>query len=213
MKCMITGFEPFGNETINPSWEAVQALPDEIEGIEVIKCCLPTTFYRSKEVLYAKLKEVQPDLVICVGQAGGRDTISIEKVAINYMDARIADNSGNQPVDVCICEEGPDAYFTTLPLRKMVSHLRACEIPATISYSAGTFVCNYIMYAALDYMHHSSCPVPAGFIHVPFAPSQGLERNVPTMSLPLIQEGLREAIRAIALDVCEVSTASMGQIQ
>ncbi|MEE0881486.1 MAG: pyroglutamyl-peptidase I, partial [Turicibacter sp.] len=150
-KILITGFDPFGGEAINPATESVKQLPDEILGVQIIKREIPTVFDRSIETLYGILKEEQPDAVICVGQAGGRPNITVERVAINQDDARIPDNEGAQPIDRTIFEEGPAAYFSTLPIKAMVQNMKEAQIPAAISNTAGTFVCNHIMYGALHY--------------------------------------------------------------
>ena len=156
-KILITGFDPFGGEAINPATESVKQLPDEILGVQILKREIPTVFDRSIEVLYGILKEEQPDVVICVGQAGGRPNITVERIAINQDDARIPDNDGKQPIDRTIFEEGPAAYFSTLPIKAMVRDMKEAGVPAAVSNTAGTFVCNHIMYGALHYaaLHRS----------------------------------------------------------
>ena len=150
-KILVTGFGPFGGETVNPAFEAVRLLPDTIAGLQLVKLELPTVFGAAGERLLAKIEAVQPAAILCVGQAGGRAAITPEKVAINYMDGRIPDNAGRQPQDEPIRPDGLDAYFTTLPVRRMAERIRAAGIPAAVSYTAGTYVCNYLMYTLLDW--------------------------------------------------------------
>jgi len=198
MKLLITGFDPFGNEKINPAWEAVKLLPSQIEGVEVIKLQIPTVFNKSIEILLEGIKEHKPDVVICIGQAGGRFDISIERVAINIDDARIMDNEGNQPIDEAIYSDGESAYFTNLPIKAMVEEIKKVKIPASISNTAGTFVCNHIMYGLLYHINKFSVAKKGGFIHVPFITEQVLDKkNVPYMELESIAKGLEGAIRGI----------------
>ena len=149
MKILLTGFDPFGGESVNPAYEAVKLLPDEIGGAQIIKLEVPTVFGKAGEALEEGIRLHEPDVVICVGQAGGRSGMSVEKVAINYQDARIADNEGRQPIDVPIREDGDTAYFATVPVKAMVAKMRENGIPAFVSYTAGTYVCNELMYALL----------------------------------------------------------------
>ena len=149
MKILITGFDPFGGETVNLAYEAVKLLPGTIAGAEIIKMEILTQFLRAGEVLEAAMQEHRPDVVICVGQAGGRAVINPEKVGINLMDGRIPDNAGYQPVDLPIREDGETAYFTSLPVKAMVQRMRDAGIPAEVSYTAGTYVCNYLLYTLL----------------------------------------------------------------
>ena len=141
MKILLTGFDPFGGETVNPAFEAVKLLPDTIAGAEIVKQEVPTEFIRAGEVLEAAIQANQPDVVICIGQAGGRSAITPEKVAINLMDGRIADNAGYQPIDVTIQEDGETAYFTSLPVKAMVQNIKDAGIPSALSYTAGSYVC------------------------------------------------------------------------
>lgn len=149
MKVLITGFDPFGGEKVNPAFEAVKLLPDTIAGAEIIKLEIPTVFTRSAVVVEEAIKEHQPDIVINVGQAGGRSCMTVEKVAINLAEARIPDNDGEQPFDQPLREDGETAYFATIPVKAMVENMRNHGIPAHISYTAGTYVCNSIMYNVL----------------------------------------------------------------
>lgn len=195
MKVLLTGFDAFGGEEINPSWLAVQLLDGRsIAGHTVVAARLPTIFDASFIELKRLLRLHKPALVICVGQAGGRDAISIERVAVNIQDASIPDNAGQQPVDLPVVAGGPAAYFSTLPVRVMLDALRNASIQAEVSQTAGTFVCNHVFYSL---MHHLSSsrrvkPVLGGFIHVPFLPAQG----TPNMPLNEIVEGLHCAVES-----------------
>lgn len=200
MKILVTGFDPFGGEPINPALEAVKGLADTINGAEIIKLEIPTVFGKSAEVVKAAMKKHQPDVVLNIGQAGGRFAISPERVAINVDDARIPDNEGNQPVDIAIQEDGAPAYFTQLPIKAMVTQMKEAGIPANVSNTAGTFVCNHIMYQ-VQYLIEKEYPaVKGGFIHVPYIPEQVIEKaGQPFMSLTDMTKGLTAAIEAIVL--------------
>lgn len=196
-KVLITGFDPFGGEPINPATEAVKNLPDEISGAKVIKLEIPTVFKKSIMKVEEAIKNEQPDIVICVGQAGGRFDITVERVAINIDDARIADNEGNQPIDESIYEDGKAAYFSNLPIKVMVKEIRENNIPASVSNSAGTFVCNHIMYGLLYNINKKYNNIKGGFMHIPFLPQQVVDKkNSPSMSLDDIIKGLTYAIKA-----------------
>jgi len=198
MKILITGFEPFGGEVINPSYEAIKSLPDNINGATIIKRQVPTVFKKSIIDLEKLIVEENPDIVISVGQAGGRTDITIERVAINIDDARIKDNEGNQPIDEVILEDGENAYFSNLPIKAIVEKIKGNGIPASISNSAGTFVCNHIMYGLLYLIDKRYSHIKGGFIHVPYLPEQVVDkRNTPSMSLDNIMNGLILAIEAI----------------
>lgn len=199
MKILITGFEPFGGETINPAYEAVRKLPDRIEGAEIIKKEIPTVFSESTEILEKEIQNSEPDAILCVGQAGGRSCVTVEKVAINLADARIPDNAGDQPVDQKLREDGENAYFATVPVKKIVENIRKHGLPCHISYSAGTFVCNCIMYQAL-YLSEKKYPgISAGFIHVPYLPEQVITKSgsIPFMSLEQITSSLYHAVETV----------------
>ncbi len=211
MKILVTGFDPFGGEKVNPAFEAVKLLPDTIAGMEIIKKTLPVVFGESGEVLEGAIIEHNPDVVLSIGQAGGRFDICVEKVGINLMDGRIPDNAGYQPIDAPIKEDGATAYFSTLPVKAMVAKSREWGVPATLSFTAGTYVCNYIMYVGL-YLAATKYPhIKAGFIHVPFAPEQGIGKpqNTPTMSVENIAKSIEAAIVAIAENEKDI-TAAMG---
>ena len=196
---LVTGFDPFGGQRVNPSWRAVQALHDSrIAGHRVIGAELPTVFGESLQALRVLLRQHRPTLVICCGQAGGRGALSLERVAINVDDARIADNAGAQPVDLPVVSNGPAAYFTGLPIKAMRQALLDAGINAEVSQTAGTFVCNHLFYGLM----HELATQPAwrgvrgGFIHVPWLPEQGQ----PSMRCDEIVEGLKLAIE------CALST-------
>ena len=200
MKILITGFDPFGGENVNPAYEAVKLLPDTIAGAEIIKLEVPTRFHRAGAVLEDAMQRHKPDAVICVGQAGGRAAITPEKVAINLMDGRIPDNAGYQPVDVPIREGGETAYFTSLPVKAMVQRMRDAGIPAAVSYTAGTYVCNYLLYTLLYLIDKKYPNVRGGFIHVPYAMEQVINKplGTPSMDLRQIARGLETAVEAVA---------------
>lgn len=169
-KLLITGFEPFGGEIVNPSWEAVKALPDVIGNFRLVKMRVPVLFGGAARVVLEKAAEVRPDAIICVGQAGGRSKITVEVAALNLRDALMADNGGLMPQDEPVAAGGPAAYFATLPVRKMADAVRACGIPCGLSYSAGVYVCNDLFYMLL--YHYEGTRVGVGFIHVPYLPEQ-----------------------------------------
>lgn len=190
-KLLITGFDPFGGETVNPSWEAVRLLPEEIGAFRLTKLQIPTVFGLSAETVLAAAEKLQPDVILCIGQAGGRSGVTPEVVGINLREARLPDNAGNQPADVSVVENGPAAYFATVPVRAMVQAINGAGISAALSYSAGTFVCNDVLYSLLHHYHGTETKV--GFVHVPFLPEQAKE-NVPTMALEQIAAALTAAI-------------------
>lgn len=212
MKVLVTGFEPFGGEKINPSLESVKMLPETIAGADIIKASIPVVFGKSIEKLDELIEKERPQVVICVGQAGGRFELSVERVAINIDDARIPDNAGNQPVDEKIFEDGEAAYFATLPIKAMVEEMRAGSVPSAVSNTAGTYVCNNIMYGLL-YLAHKKYPgLKGGFIHVPFIPEQVIARtNTPYMSLEQISKGVELAVKA-AVENEEDIKVSHGKI-
>ena len=193
-KLLITGFDPFGGETVNPAWEAVKLLPDVVGAYELTKMEIPTVFGAASQKALDAAQKVQPDVILCIGQAGGRKAITPEMVAINLRHARIADNAGNQPQDEPVAADGPAAYFATVPVRKMTAAIEAAGIEAAVSYSAGTFVCNDTLYAVLH--HYAGTQVQAGFVHVPFLPEQAKE-GVPFMPLETIVRGLAAMIEAL----------------
>ena len=194
MKIIVTGFDPFGGETINPSIECVKALP-EIEGVELIRLELPTVFKESAKRLNEVINDVKPDAVLSVGQAGGRPGITMERIAINVDDARIPDNISQQPIDEAIQLDGEAAYFTTLPIKRIVKAIREAGIPTEVSNSAGTFVCNHIMYQALFAATKADKPFKAGFMHIPFIPEQTTDK--PSLPLEESTKAVQIAIETI----------------
>lgn len=207
MKVLISGFDPFGGESINPALEAVKLLPDTIAGAEVIKVEIPTVFNKSAEVMEKFISEHRPDAVICVGQAGGRFTVTPERVAINIDDARIKDNDGNQPIDIPIKEDGAPAYFTTLPIKAMVKNMIDNGYPAAVSNTAGTFVCNHMMYNVLYLADKKYLGMKGGFIHVPYIPNQVVAKpNMPFMSLQDISKCLELCIEALVNNTEDIKT-------
>ena len=209
MNVLITGFDPFGGEPINPAWEAVKAMKDEIAGATITKLQIPTVVAKSIAKVHEKMQELRPDIVISIGQAGGRYDITPERVAINLDDARIKDNEGNQPIDVPIYEDGAPAYFSDLPIKAMVQHIREAGLPASVSNTAGTFVCNHLMYGVLYTLAKEYPGVRGGFMHVPFIPEQVVERPAPAPSMNLkdIARGIEAAIVAIGEYEDDIRTA------
>lgn len=207
MKLLLTAFDPFGGEPINPALESVKLVPDQIGDVEVIKLEVPTVFGKSIATVAEAIEKVRPDAVLCIGQAGGRYHMNPERVAINVDDARIPDNEGNQPIDVPIFEDGAPAYFATLPIKAMVQNMKDAGIPASVSNTAGTFVCNHLMYGVLYTLAKKYPGVRGGFMHVPFIPSQVVNRPAPApyMSLEMIAAGIEAAIKAIAENDADVA--------
>ncbi|MFD1177605.1 pyroglutamyl-peptidase I [Paenibacillus puldeungensis] len=198
-KILLTGFEPFGGERINPAVLVMERLkertvgPYMVEGLE-----LPTVFGKSVDRLIEAVELIEPDVVICLGQAGGRPDISFERIAINVNDARIADNEGNQPEDTPVVPGGPTAYWSTLPIKQMVARLHASGIPASVSDSAGTFVCNQLFYGLMHHIAVSGKEMRGGFVHIPYLPEQALEhKGAPSMTLDLMVAGLEQAIEIL----------------
>ncbi len=196
---LLTGFEPFGGESINPSWEAVRALEGKTmsDGSVIAVARLPCTFVLSFDVLEQQIRMHKPRIVVCVGQAGGRAELSIERVAINVDDARIPDNAGAQPIDVQIRTDGPAAYFSTLPIKAIVAALNEKGIPAAVSQTAGTFVCNHVFYGLMQLVAQAPKIKRAGFVHIPFLPEQAIRHpNTPSMSLEVMVAGLLQIIES-----------------
>lgn len=198
MKILVTGFDPFGGEPINPAIESVKRLPDNIEGAEIIKLEIPTVRKKSLEKIEKAINEHNPDVILSIGQAGGRFDISIERVGINLDDFRIPDNEGNQIIDEPIFPDGENSYFVKLPVKAMVQNVQKNNIPASVSYTAGTFVCNHVLYGVLYLIEKKYKGKKSGFIHIPFLPQQVVDkRNTPSMELNTIVKGLTAAIEAI----------------
>lgn len=206
MTLLLTGFAPFGGEDLNPSWEAVRRLDGERLGdLTVVAAQLPTEFGTALKMLDDLLDHHRPTLVVAVGQAGGRAELSLERIAINVDDARIPDNAGRQPIDEPVVAGGPAAYFSTLPIKAMVHALRAAGIPAAVSQTAGTFVCNHVFYGLQHRLQGTG--VRGGFIHIPYLPAQAAAQpGAPSMALETLVAGLRLALTCAATtgeDLCE----------
>lgn len=191
-RLLITGFEPFGGESINPSWEAVLRLPDEINGYEIIKLCIPVVFEKAADMVVQMAENVDPSVIISIGQAGGRAAITPELVGINLRNPSIPDNEGNLPLDEKILPNGDDAHFSTLPVRKMADAIKNVGIPALVSYSAGAYVCNDVLYTLLS--RYKSTDKRICFIHIPYCPEQNKE---PSMSIDDAVKGIITAIENI----------------
>jgi pyroglutamyl-peptidase len=209
---LLTGFEPFNGADVNPSWEAARALDGwSGPGFQVVARELPCVFGRANLALFDAIEALQPDIVIALGQAGGRNEISVERVALNIDDASIPDNAGQQPVDATIADGGPAAYFSTLPIKAIVAALRLRGFAAGVSQTAGTFVCNHVFYGLMQ--HAAGREMKAGFIHVPFLPEQTAERSdgAPSMALNDLVDGLRIAVEVavgVEKDVAEAGGAT-----
>ena len=191
-KLLITGFEPFGGEKINPSWEAVSLLPSEINGYSLTKLLIPVVFGKAADIVTGAAEELCPDVILCIGQAGGRAAITPELLGINLRYASIPDNSGYQPKDEPIFPTGDSAYFSTLPVRKIAEAINASGIASQVSYSAGAYVCNDVLYTLLSRFKESKTRV--GFIHIPYSTEQNKE---PSMDIGKIVKGLITAIENI----------------
>lgn len=192
-KLLITGFDPFGGKSINPAWEAVKLLPDTIGEYELTKLEIPTVFGAAAQAVIDKADEILPDVIISVGQAGGRAAVTPEMVGINLRYASIPDNMGATPCDIPIVEGAPAAYFSTLPVRAMAKAICDAGLPGAVSYSAGSFVCNDVLYSLLHRFDRTA--VRAGFIHVPFLPEQAKDK--PSLPLEKTVSALCAAIEAI----------------
>ena len=204
---LVTGFTPFNGEKINPSWQIVKALPGAISGYKIIKLRVPTEFGRSINVVIKAIDKLKPDIVLCLGQAGGRAQMSVERVAINVNDARIVDNAGVQPIDEAIAEDAPAAYFCTLPVKAMVHSMLDQNIPAEVSNTAGTFVCNHLIFGVLHHIALRQYPIRADFMHVPFVDSQVVGRDdVPSLTLPAMIEATKAAIIAAIKHRADIKT-------
>jgi pyroglutamyl-peptidase len=191
---LLTGFEPFNGATINPAWEAVRSFKGRVDDdylVEILQ--LPCVFGQANRVLRGAVDEIRPDIVLCVGQAGGRADLTLERVAINVDDAPIADNGGQQPIDAPIAPEGPAAYFATLPVKAIVGALRERGLQASVSQTAGTFVCNHVFYGLMHHLRQKEAI--GGFMHVPYLPEQAAAlEGAPSMPLAQIVEGLKVAL-------------------
>ena len=193
-RILVTGFDPFGGQPVNPAREAVMRLPDTVGGYEITKLEIPTVFGLAAETVLQAASELQPHAILCVGQAGGRSAVTPEVVAINLREATIPDNAGNIPVNTPVIENAPAAYFATLPVRDMARAAKERGIPCTLSYTAGTFVCNDLLYTLLH--HYRDTDVQVGFVHIPYLPEQAGE-GVPSMELSTVAEALTAMIGAM----------------
>lgn len=202
---LVTGFEPFGGETVNPSWEVVSQLEGSIiDHCRVVTRQLPCVFGESLSVLNAAIDELNPAVVIAVGQAGGRVDVTVERVAINVDDARIPDNRGQQPIDVAIVPGGPAAWFSRLPIKATVAAMRERGIPASVSQTAGTFVCNHVMYGLLHKISENA-DVKGGFIHIPYLPEQAAAHpGAPSMAAQTVKAALVVAIEVALRQTADV---------
>lgn len=202
MKILVTGFDPFGGEKINPALETIKRLPDAVLGARIIKLEIPTVVGKSLAKIQEAVEKENPDVVLSIGQAGGRSEITVERVGINIDDCRIPDNEGNQPIDEPIVAGGPSAYFVTVPIKAIVEKIKTNKIPASISNTAGTFICNHVCYGVAHLAAARTAagkPMKSGFIHIPFLPEQviGKPALTPSMSLETIVSGITHALEAI----------------
>ena len=190
-KLLITGFDAFGGNTLNPSWAAVERLPDTVGEYALCKLQIPTVFGAAAQAVLNRAKDFRPDAILCIGLAAGRDAVTPERIAVNIRDARIPDNAGNQPQGEFVVPDGPAAYFSTVDVAAMVRAIRAQDIPAAVSNTAGTYVCNDVLYTLLH--HYAGTPTKVGFLHVPRLPEQG----TPNLPLPTITQALTAAIETL----------------
>lgn len=190
-RLLITGFDPFGGENINPAWEAVKLLPETIGNYVLCKLEITTVYGLGAQQVLRKAQEVKPHVILCIGQAGGRAMVTPERVAINIRDARIDDNAGNRPAEEPVISDGPAAYFATVPVKAMAEAITAAGFPGGVSNTAGTFVCNDVLYTLLHEFNGTG--VQVGFIHVPYLPEQG----TPSLPLPDTVTALEAAIKAL----------------
>ena len=208
MKILVTGFDPFGGESINPAWEAVKLISDNIAGAEIVKMQIPTVFRKSVEKIHEKMKEIHPDVVLSIGQAGSRLCVQPERVAINVMDGTITDNEGFMPIDEPNFVDGDAAYFSNLPVKAMAEKMKSAGFASVVSNTAGTYVCNHVMYGVLYYINKEFPGVKGGFIHVPFIPEQVVSKpRFASMSLNDIAKCIELAIEAIVENDKDIKVA------
>jgi pyroglutamyl-peptidase len=208
LKALVTGFEPFGGDAINPSSLAVDRLKKRYGSVVVYTTTLPCSFGRSVGVLRKAIDKAKPDIVLCVGLAGGRSELCLERVGINVQDARIRDNDGKQPIDKPVVKGGPAAHFATLPIKACVSAMRQAGLAAAVSNTAGTFVCNHILYALMDIASHHSTSLRGGFLHVPYAPEQiARVGTAPSMAVADITRGIEIILQVSAARTADIHTA------
>lgn len=208
MKLLLTAFDPFGGHGTNPALEAVNRVSGRIGGCEIIKAMIPTVFEDAIQAAAAEIDRCQPDAVLCVGLAGGSTALCVERVAINIDDAIIPDNLGNQPIDQPIVPGGPAAIFSTLPIKAMVQSIQEAGLPAQVSNSAGTFVCNHLMYGVLHFIQDKRLNIRAGFLHVPCTPELTISQpERASMSLADISRGIEAAVSAIVRNESDLHIA------
>jgi pyroglutamyl-peptidase len=208
MKALVTGFDPFGGDEVNPSSLAVSRLKKKIGKVTVVAAVLPTSYAKSAKVLRKAIDEAKPDIVLCVGQAGGRTELCLERVGINVQDARIPDNDRKQPIDVPVRADGPAAYFATLPIKACVAEMRKAGLPATVSNTAGTFVCNHILYALMDIIESHPAKMRGGFLHIPYVPEQAARLGgAPSMAVDDIVRGIEIILATSAARTTDIHTA------
>ena len=208
MKALVTGFEPFGGDEINPSSLAVSRLQSKIGDTAVHTAVLPCSFAHSADVLRAAIEKVKPDFVLCVGLAGGRTELCLERVGINVQDARIPDNDAKQPIDVPVVKDGPAAHFATLPIKACVAEMRKAGLPAAVSNTAGTFVCNHILYALMDMAVKAKRPFRGGFLHVPNVPEMlPAGSTAPSVPIETIVKGIEIIVAVSAERTADIHTA------
>lgn len=197
MKILVTGFDAFGKDSINPASLILDELPSEILGAKIITSVIPTIAYQSLEVIGKQIQSHHPDMILSIGQAGGRSEITLERIGINLNDFRIPDNAGQQLKNTPVFADGPDAYFTNLPILSIEAHLQEMKIPCSISNSAGTFVCNHVLYGVRYYCEHHALNIRSGFVHVPYLPEQTLTNHQPSMCLSLQRKAIIEIIKTM----------------
>jgi pyroglutamyl-peptidase len=199
MKALVTGFDPFGGESLNPSLEAIRLLPKLLGTLHIATQRLPAEFAASLPMLYAAIAREQPDIVLCLGEAGSRTELSSERVAINIRDARIRDNAGDQPIDVPVIEGGPAAYFSTLPIKAATRAMREAGVPVAVSNTAGTFVCNHVFYGLMHHAAVTGARWRGGFMHVPYLPAQAANHaKAPSMAVEVIVRGVEIMLQVAA---------------
>jgi pyroglutamyl-peptidase len=212
MKALVTGFEPFGGDRVNPSFEALKRLPSRLGGLDIATRSLPVTYGGALPALREAIAATAPDIVLCAGLAGGRAELSLERVAINIDDARIPANDGDQPVDRQVVAGGPVGYFATLPIKAAVAALREAGLPAAVSNSAGTFLCNHVFFGLMHEAALSGNRFRGGFLHVPYLPNQATRvPGAPSMALEQIVEGI-EIVLSVAADRVDDLAVSEGAL-
>ena len=192
---VVTAFEPFMQESVNSSLKVLEALPEQVDGVKIFKMVVPVEFYRCISVVIEDIERLSPIAVLSLGQAGGRDAITPERIAINIADSKIPDNIGAMPVDEPINIYGEAAFFSTLPVKEMTEAIQKLGIKAALSNTAGTYVCNYLMYSILDFLYENELDIPAGFMHLPYLDEQVKDKpGIPSMSFQALYEGTMAAI-------------------